>query len=220
MGTFLGPCILCLLFFSAAGHIGISRGWLFLILSEIAMFGGMVVVSVINPELVNQRGRWKKIKDTKQWDKRIMPLFGVFAFYVVMLVAGLDVGRYRWSNLGIGFSVLGSIGYAIGHAFMYWAMLVNRHFEVTVRIQKDRNHKVISNGPYKIVRHPGYVGAILWTLSTPLIVGSAWGIVPAAIAVLLLIFRTWLEDRTLLKELDGYNDYSKRTKYRLLPSIW
>jgi len=149
-----------------------------------------------------------------------MLFFGVFAFYIVMLVAGLDVGRYRWSNLGIVFFIMVAIGYTTGHAFMYWAMLVNRHFEVTVRIQKDRNHKVISNGPYKIIRHPGYVGAILWTLSTPLIVGSVWGIIPASIAVLLLIFRTWLEDRTLHKELDGYSDYSQRTKYKLLPWIW
>lgn len=219
-GTFLGPFIQCLLFFSAARSIGVLRVWFFLIFSEVMMFGGLVVVSVMNPELINQRGKWRKIKDTKKWDRMITPFFGIFGYYVVMYVSGLDVGRNHSAHLGIVFFILGVTGYIFGTALLYWAMIVNRHFEVTVRIQNDRNHTVISDGPYTIVRHPGYVGAILFTLSTPFIVGSAWGVIPAVIAVLFLVLRTWLEDKTLCKELDGYKYYSKRTKYRLLPWIW
>jgi protein-S-isoprenylcysteine O-methyltransferase Ste14 len=99
-------------------------------------------------------------------------------------------------------------------------MLVNAHFEVTVRIQTDRHHQVVTTGPYAFVRHPGYVGASLWALGSPLIVGSAWGLIPAGLTVLLLILRTWLEDKTLCAELPGYADYAQRVRSRLLPGLW
>ena len=99
-------------------------------------------------------------------------------------------------------------------------MVVNRHFETTVRIQKDRDHKVISNGPYEIVRHPGYLGGILFALSIPLIVGSLFALIPAGIYVILFMIRTSLEDKTLQKELDGYQEYAKKVKTKMFPGIW
>jgi protein-S-isoprenylcysteine O-methyltransferase Ste14 len=99
-------------------------------------------------------------------------------------------------------------------------MMVNTHFETTVRIQNDRGHKVITDGPYKMVRHPGYVGAILWVVATPLIIGSIVGLIPAVIACFVLIIRTLFEDSTLHRELDGYAEYAGKIKYRLLPGIW
>lgn len=99
-------------------------------------------------------------------------------------------------------------------------MITNRYFETTVRIQKDRGHQVIATGPYKIVRHPGYVGIILSVLSFSLIIGSLFSLIPAGIIILLFIVRTLLEDKTLHDELDGYPEYSKQVKYRLLPGIW
>jgi protein-S-isoprenylcysteine O-methyltransferase Ste14 len=99
-------------------------------------------------------------------------------------------------------------------------MWINPFFEPTVRIQKDRGHTVISGGPYKIVRHPGYLGGILYTLSAPLIIGSLYTFIPVAIYVLLIMLRTLLEDRTLQRELEGYSEYTKQTKYRLFPWIW
>jgi protein-S-isoprenylcysteine O-methyltransferase Ste14 len=102
-----------------------------------------------------------------------------------------------------------------------WAMAVNTHFEKTVRIQHDRGHRVIDSGPYRIVRHPGYLGAILgFTLAAPLLLGSWWSFVPAVAAVVCLIIRTSLEDRTLQNELDGYKDYAQNVRYRLLPGLW
>ena len=99
-----------------------------------------------------------------------------------------------------------------------WAMKVNPHFEPTVRIQD--NHKVIARGPYGIVRHPGYLAGILFALSIPLLIGSAFTFIPAGIYCLLMTIRTWVEDKTLQKELKGYPEYTKQTKYRLLPKIW
>lgn len=218
-GTFFGPFILTALLFYAAGRTNIPRAWFCLIVNLIGMFGGIIIVAARNPELVNHRGRWKKKKDTKLWDRFWLPAYGITAYYAPYFVIGLDI-KYRWSSLGVGFAVIGSILFIVGSLFLHWAMLVNTYFEVTVRIQKDRDHKVITTGPYKIVRHPGYVGAILWTVSSPLIVGSVFALVPAVVAVGLLVIRTILEDRMLYRELDGYGEYAATVKYKLLPWLW
>lgn len=98
-----------------------------------------------------------------------------------------------------------------------WAMIVNPYFEPTVRIQKDRGHKVITSGPYKIVRHPSYLAAILYTLSVPLIIGSVFTFIPVGIYVLSMAIRALLEDRTLHGELEGYSEYARKVRHRLLP---
>ncbi|MHC4395798.1 MAG: methyltransferase family protein [Planctomycetota bacterium] len=220
VGTFLGPVAQGTLVFACAGHLVMPRVWFFVALSLVTLFGGMVVVAAVNPELVNHRGDWKKKKDAKWWDKILVPAFGIVGFYVVTAVAALDVGRFQWSNLAVGFSVAGAVAFVAGTTLLYWAMLVNTHFETTVRIQEDRGHKVVSAGPYRIVRHPGYVGAILWIASTPLIIGSVYAMIPAIVAVLILVIRTFLEDKTLRTELNGYAEYAQKVKYRLLPGIW
>jgi protein-S-isoprenylcysteine O-methyltransferase Ste14 len=174
--------------------------------------------AVRNPELVNHRGLWKKKKDTKSWDKIIVPGWGVLS-YMTFIVIGLDI-RFDGANLGLWSAVVGTALFVFSVAVLTSAMLVNKHFESTVRIQTDRNHKVITTGPYKYIRHPGYVGASLWALSAPLIVGSVYGLIAAGIAVLLLIIRTVLEDRTLQRELTGYTEYARQVHYRLVPGLW
>jgi protein-S-isoprenylcysteine O-methyltransferase Ste14 len=101
-----------------------------------------------------------------------------------------------------------------------WAMVVNPFFEPTVRIQDDREHRVVSSGPYAFVRHPGYLSGILWITSIPLILGSLYGLLPVGFYSVLMIIRTYLEDRTLKEELDGYREYSAKVRYRLFPGIW
>ncbi|MEJ2247450.1 MAG: isoprenylcysteine carboxylmethyltransferase family protein, partial [Acidobacteriota bacterium] len=128
--------------------------------------------------------------------------------------------RFDGANLGLWSAVVGTALFVFSVAVLTSAMLVNKHFETTVRIQTDRNHKVITAGPYKYIRHPGYVGASLWVLSAPLIVGSVYGLIPAGMAVLLLIIRTVLEDRTLQRELTGYSEYARQVHYRLIPGLW
>jgi protein-S-isoprenylcysteine O-methyltransferase Ste14 len=99
-------------------------------------------------------------------------------------------------------------------------MLTNAFFSCTVRIQEERGHVVVSEGPYRYVRHPGYVGFIVSGLVTPIVLDSLWALVPAALAASLLVFRTSLEDSTLRKELSGYDEYAGRVRYRLLPGVW
>jgi protein-S-isoprenylcysteine O-methyltransferase Ste14 len=99
-------------------------------------------------------------------------------------------------------------------------MVVNSHLEVTVRIQDDRGHCVIDSGPYAIVRHPMYAGIVLQSVATPLLLGSSWAAVPVGITILLFAIRTALEDRTLRKELPGYEEFTTRTRFRLIPGLW
>ncbi len=219
VGTFLGPFIQVALLFISAGRMNIPGGWVYLVVSFIGMFGGIMLVYRANPELLNHRGQWEKKKDTKPWDKVLLIVFGITAFYVLHVVIGLDI-RFQWSYLGIYSTIAAIVLFLVGSVIINWAMIVNTHFEATVRIQNDRDHKVITAGPYKMVRHPGYVGAILWAVATPLIIGSIVGLIPAGIAGLVLIIRTWLEDKTLHSELNGYVEYAERVKYRLFPGIW
>jgi len=219
VGTFLGPFIQGALLFISAGHIHIPRAWFYLVVSFIGMFGGIMLVYKVNPELLNHRGQWEKKKDTKPWDKVLLIAYGITGFYILPVIIGFDI-RFQWSYLGIYFTIAGIVLFLLGSVFINWAMIVNTHFETTVRIQNDRGHKVITTGPYKMVRHPGYVGSILWAVSTPLIIGSIVGLIPAGIASLVLLIRTLLEDKTLRSELNGYVEYAERVRYRLFPGIW
>ena len=219
VGTFLGPFIQVTLLFISAGNINIPRAWFYLVVSFVGMFGGIMLVYKANPELLNHRGQWKKKKDTKPWDKFLLLAFGITGFYILPVVIGLDA-RFQWSYLGYRYTIAGIVLFIVGSIFINWAMIVNTHFETTVRIQSDRDHKVITTGPYKIVRHPGYVGAILWAAATPLIIGSIVGLIPAGIAGFVLIIRTSLEDKTLHGELNGYAEYAGKVKYRLFPGVW
>ena len=110
--------------------------------------------------------------------------------------------------------------YTLGLWLAFWAMSANRFFSPVVRIQKERGHHLITTGPYRFVRHPGYVGVISATLGGGLALGSYWSLVPLVVLFVLFIRRTALEDRFLLAELEGYADFARKVRYRLLPGIW
>lgn len=171
-----------------------------------------------DPELARRRATFGE--GTKRWDFVMLGLFGL-TFLATLLVAAFDVGN-GWSTMeGWGWWIVGLLLFCIYTAILTWSMLVDTHFEKTVRIQTDRNHKVIDTGPYRIVRHPGYLGIIVgFILSAPFLLGSWWAFVPAATSAVTLIVRTVLEDRTLRNELSGYEEYSRRVRYRLVPGIW
>jgi protein-S-isoprenylcysteine O-methyltransferase Ste14 len=108
----------------------------------------------------------------------------------------------------------------LGYALFLWAMACNAFFAEGVRIQTERGHAVVTNGPYGFVRHPGYVGAILSQVSTPFLLGSPWALIPSIASGVLYVVRTCLEDQTLRQELPGYAEYTQHTRYRLLPGVW
>jgi protein-S-isoprenylcysteine O-methyltransferase Ste14 len=196
----------------------IPRAWVFFAANFIYFSTSTLILYKTNPELLNQRGELKQ--DAKTWDKVLMRVTNLVGLLVFPVVAGLDVGRYKWSSLNIYYVMVGLPMYIFSAVLITWAMVENRHFEATIRIQKDREHHVVSTGPYKIVRHPGYFSGALWYIAAPLIFGSIFAFIPVGIIMILFIIRTYLEDKTLQKELDGYIEYTKKVKYRLFPGIW
>jgi len=108
------------------------------------------------------------------------------------------------------------IGYVIG----IWAMSVNHHFEMTVFIKQDGSQQVCSSGPYRVVRHPGYLSILIVMPIYPLILETTWAIIPVIILMTIFVIRTYLEDKTLQAELSGYKEYASITKYRLIPYVW
>lgn len=203
-------------FFVSAGLISF-RYWLFLATSMVQSSVGVVVQYKLNPGLVVQRLKVKR-EGSKLWDEVLMRVSNLMMLIVAPVVAGLDVGRFGWSNLSPYFVGLGFVFFAASAVLLNWAMAVNSYFEPTVRIQKE--HKVITSGPYKIVRHPGYLAGILYSLTIPFTIGSILSFIPVGIYILLFVLRTWLEDNTLQQELDGYREYAKKTRFRLFPRIW
>lgn len=136
-------------------------------------------------------------------------------------VAGLDVGRYHWSDsIPVAVQITGLLAVALGMAGWGWAMISNRFFSSEVRIQTERGHHVESGGPYRFVRHPGYASGLLLFAASPLALGSLWAIVPTFGALAMFIRRTALEDRMLRTELPGYAQYAERVRFRILSGVW
>ena len=141
-------------------------------------------------------------------------------FFPPFIVAGLD-HRFGWSPVfSTWLNITGIILIALGYAFAAWALAENRFFSSMMRIQTDRGHVVCDSGPYRIVRHPGYAGNLLAMPGIVLALDSAWTLVPVGIALVVAVIRTALEDRTLQEELPGYQEYTSRVRYRLLPGVY
>lgn len=167
--------------------------------------------------MLNQRGTGHS--GVKRFDK-VFAILWLLMGLLTPIVAGLDAVRFGWSGLSWHYFYVGVMALALATVFGTWAMLENEHFEQFVRIQDERNHRVVTTGAYQWVRHPGYLAAIAGGMSMPLLLGSVWTIVPVVLTSLLFIVRTKYEDTTLLVELDGYQAYAKQTPYRLVPFIW
>jgi protein-S-isoprenylcysteine O-methyltransferase Ste14 len=211
------PLYFGLLMFLPAGTWAWAKGWLF-----IGVFLGTVTIAAlylwrVNPEVWVARTR--SHEGTKRWDKILLGFF-FLAVYAIIPVAALDDGQFHWLPVPWWVCSLGHALFLIGMGIVTWAEAVNKFFEVTVRIQTERGHKVIDTGPYAIVRHPGYVGGILFFVGTALGLGSVWALVPAGLASAFLILRTRWEDQTLQAELPGYKEYTRRVCYKLIPGAW
>ena len=205
------------IWFWLAGGWSWLRGWIFIGLLIMSQTINSVYIGRKDPELLRRRAQIGQ--GTKTWDLVLLALL-LITFLAMMIVAALDA-RNNWSKMSIWLWTIGAGLHVFFIAIFTWAMASNTHFEKTVRIQQDRHHRVIESGPYKIVRHPGYIALILGLLlATPLLLGSWWAFMPAILAVLCLLLRTILEDRTLQQELSGYEAYTKKVPYRLIPGIW
>ncbi len=170
-----------------------------------------------NPGVIAARG--KVPKSTWTYEKIILPPY-MLLFLGLPVVAGLDAVRFEWSSLPFETTYAGIALLLLALVPVSAALVTNPYLEGTMRIQEEKGHTVITTGPYRLVRHPMYVGMILLPLSTPLALGSVWAFLPAGVMALLMVVRTAFEDRALTSELPGYREYAQRTRYRLLPGIW
>ena len=205
------------LLFGSAGRLDWQAGWIFMI----TLFGcvgiNLVILLKTNPEVIEERSHFNR--GAKKWDVVITSVATVFIVATVA-VAGIDE-RYSWCGpLGLGWLCVGIIQFVVGDLFFLWAMTVNKYFSKLVRIQTERGHKVVTSGPYRIVRHPGYLGwSVMW-IGTPLILDSLLAFIPAVLSIILMVVRTELEDNTLRRELPGYLEYVSRVGYKLVPWVW
>jgi len=205
------------LFFVSAGTFNWAEAWLFLFLYAVAVTGMVVWMKKNAPELLKERTSRKK--DAKTWDKIIMIIY-TFLVMAMIAVASFDAVRYQWSHVPLGVRVLGFLCFIPAYMLIFWTMTQNRYLSDVVRIQEDRGHEVCTTGPYRYVRHPMYVGVIIFVLCLPLALGSYFALFFSVPIIFVFLIRTSLEDNTLQKELPGYKEYAEEVRYRLIPGLW
>ncbi len=206
--------------FLTAGTMRWWEGWVYLIISVVMLLGSRLLLIMKFPEVAAERMDAGQKEDTKAWDKVLVPLVAIYLPMVIWIVAGLEkrfgvrAGLPVWTQIA-GFAV--AVG---GGLFANWALFHNKFFSSHVRIQKDRGHEVVKDGPYAIVRHPGYGGGFVHFLATPFAFNSIWTWIPIAILIAVYVIRIIKEEETLVAELPGYEAYTKEIRYRLLPGVW
>jgi len=209
--------VLAAVLFFSSGRLDWGMAWAYVGVSVLDIAVNTLVLLRRGPGLMAERLQVQE--GTPGWDRTLMGLYGLMGM-LALLVCGLDE-RWGWSQAVPPALQWGALGlYALGDALASWAMLANSFFAATVRIQHERGHALVSRGPYRYVRHPGYSGWMVCNLVAPLALDSLWALIPAALTVGFLLVRTLFEDRMLCAELAGYGAYARRVRYRLLPGVW
>jgi len=206
------------LLFVSAGTVHWLRGWICAFSYIVIMLTVGVVVWRINPALLPARAKWRH-SDTRGFDRIILPIYLPLTI-LQPAIGGLDAVRFRWSAMPFWTLHLGLAIFVMAIFLLTWVMAVNPWAESTVRIQTDRGQQVVRTGPYRIVRHPMYVAMSFMYPSVGLILGSWWALAVSGLMDALMVVRTALEDRTLRRELAGYENYTAHTRWRLIPGIW
>lgn len=204
--------------FLAAGRVNWISGWVYLGLNALTQILSSIVLVRKQGEMLAERSQVRA--GTKGWDRILTPAIVIVGTFAVLVTAGLDA-RFGWSgSLNVGVWSAGIVVAFLSQMFVLWAMTSNPFFALTVRIQDDRGQTVVNNGPYRLVRHPGYAGSLAYNIAIPLVLSSWWTFIPALLTSALIILRTGLEDKTLQNELPGYRAYAANTQYRLFPGVW
>jgi len=204
--------------FLSAGTVSWPAAWAYLLLAVLIQVLDAVVLIPISPELLGERSRPQA--GAKKWDQLLSRLMATIGPLTIWIVSGLDY-RFNWStDLPLWLAAISALFIFGGGLLALWAMASNRFFIGMVRIQEERGHQVIKSGPYRYVRHPGYLGSLFFIFFTPLMLGSIWGLVPALLICGVVFLRTTLEDQVLRNELPGYQAYSNEVTRKLIPLIW
>jgi protein-S-isoprenylcysteine O-methyltransferase Ste14 len=206
--------IIGLVLFLTSGKLDWIWAWTYMAVNVIIL---TINSQVISPELMAERGEIKE--NVEPWDRMVALIGSIFTLAVIIL-PGFDQ-RFGWSPpLAISLQITGLIFYALGMGLFTWSMASNPFFSASVRIQMDRDQTVASGGPYRYVRHPGYIGYIIAWMATALALGSLWTLIPAILIVITIVIRTALEDKTLQEKLAGYKQYAEKVRHRLVPGVW
>jgi protein-S-isoprenylcysteine O-methyltransferase Ste14 len=200
-----------------SGRLDWIAGWAYIVVISLAPAITTRMLARKHPDLLMERAKLQR--DTKPWDKVLAPLIAIVLPMAMWIVAAIDK-RCGWSHLGAAWQAAGFVVMVAGIVLVYRAMSANRFFASTVRIQKDRGQTVVSAGPYACVRHPGYLGMLANMLATPVALGAVYAGIPAGLCAVVLVLRTALEDRVLRAELNGYEEYARRVRGRLIPAVW
>lgn len=205
-----------ILFFLSGWNFLWMEAWIFLILLTFLMGFMLFWLNKHNPQVLRSRA---SIKGIVKKDIILMSLL-ITAFFAFFIIVGLDGGRYHWSTVPLWGKIFGYIGFVIGFIITILVMKENTFAAKVVRIDKEGGHEVITTGPYAAVRHPMYSGFLLWFFSMSIALGSLYGLIPMVFITILLIVRISFEEQLLHEELEGYTEYTKKVKKRLIPFIW
>jgi protein-S-isoprenylcysteine O-methyltransferase Ste14 len=217
--TCLGLALMAMLLFVAAGTLHWPAAWVLLAELGILGFASGLWLAWTDPDLLRERMSPFVQRDQEASDRTLMKIISI-AFVVWLVFMPLDACRFGWSHVPLWVRWIGAIAIAVSLAIVHWTVLENRYAVVVVRVQRERGQHVITTGPYRFVRHPMYAGAILLFVGTPLLLGSWYGLIGAAIIMALFCVRITIEERTLRAELEGYTEYAAGVPYRLIPGVW
>jgi len=210
--------LVALILFGISRDLSWTQAWLFTVLVFVAGVGGRALAERKHPGLMDERLHVDE--GVKDWDKVLGPLMGFGILFPHVIVAGFD-HYYGWTTpFPFWVHTLAFVFIMLGYALGVWAIIENRYFSALVRIQTERGHEVCDTGPYRYIRHPGYAGNVLSSFLIAFLLDSWWVMIPAGIALIISVTRTALEDRDLIKELPGYQEYASRVRYKFIPGIW
>ena len=217
IGSYVGVLLYASFIFLGAWRVLYWQGLLYVVIA----LGGTTLNHVLEgrcSDLIVERAC--KAGAGQIWDKRILGAYFVVSIGT-FVTAGLDSGRFGWSGrVPLAITIMGAIFMLVGQFLFAVAKQANEYFSSTVRIQNDRWHKVCDKGPYRYIRHPGYLGMLVSLLAFPLLLNSYWAFIPASGGAILLIVRTAMEDRFLSQQLRGYQTYAAKTRWKLIPGVF
>ncbi len=195
------------------------EAWTYTAINVVGFIVSRALAARRNPDILAERAHSMEMKDTKSWDKVLAPLLA-YGNIITLIIVGLDA-HFAWTSpFSLTAKLVSLLVMLLGYSFGSWALIENRFFSGVVRIQTDRGHHVVDSGPYRLVRHPGYAGAMWTYLLIPIFLDSLWAFIPVILTLVVLFIRTALEDKTLQVELPGYKEFARKTRYRLFPGIW
>jgi protein-S-isoprenylcysteine O-methyltransferase Ste14 len=210
-------CVFAACLFAAAGRLDWTAGWVYLAINAAGQIVSALLLWKWNPGLMGDRASLKGKRDLDRILASVLAFYGPAA---ICIVGGLNFRNGWRPEIGAALQATGIAAAAAGSALAVWALTTNKFFYGVFRIAKEQGHTVCAAGPYRIVRHPGYLGAIVFDLAAPFVLQSAWALIPAAVTVLAIVIRTVREDQALQAGLEGYREYAGRVRFKLLPLVW